>query len=140
MTNKNTTSGSLATRTRRSTARLAYWTLAWLISSAFSTFGPKLLWDYASVPSILAVLVYLATGFGMIMATRRHIQSLDEMHQRIFMDAGALSLGVGLVCGLGYQTLANVKLIAFEPEIPHLVILMSLTFLVGMIAGHRKYQ
>jgi hypothetical protein len=33
-----------------------------------------------------------------------------------------------------------VGLISFEPEISHLIILMCITFLVGMVAGHRRYR
>lgn len=73
------------------------------------------------------------------MANKRHLQGLDEMQRKIFLDAAALTLGVGLVCGLSYELMAQAKLIPFEAEISHLVILMSLTFLAGMIAGHRRY-
>ena len=76
----------------------------------------------------------------MILANKQYIQGLDELHRKIFLDAGMLSLGVGLVCGLSYEMLEDIKLITFEPEISHLVILMCLTFLTGLIMGHRKYQ
>ena len=82
----------------------------------------------------------LGVGVGMIVANKRYLQGLDELHQKIFLDAGALTLGVGLVGGLSYELLEDVKLISFEPEISHLVMLMSLTFLVGMILGNRRYQ
>ncbi len=133
-------SNAWATSTAKSTARLGYWTLAWLATTAVAAFGPKLLWDFATLPTILGVLANLAVGFGMILATKRHLQGLDEMQQKIFLDAGVLSLGVGLVFGLAYELLEDIKLITFEPEILHLVILMCLTFLAGMIAGHRKYR
>ena len=76
----------------------------------------------------------------MILATKRHIHGLDELQQKIFLDASALSLGVGLVFGIAYEQLEDIKLISFEPEISHLIILMTLTFLAGTIAGHRKYR
>jgi hypothetical protein len=44
------------------------------------------------------------------------------------------------VCGLSYELLEDIRLISFEPEIAHLVILMGLTFMAVMIAGHRKYR
>jgi putative transcriptional regulator len=74
----------------------------------------------------------------MISATKRHLQGLDEMHQKIFRDAAVLSLGVGLVCAISYELLEDIKLISFEPEISHVIILMTLTFLAGMVAGNRK--
>lgn len=123
----------------RNTLRLGYWTFAWVASMAISAFGPKLIWDFATLPTVIFVVVNLALGYGMIMANKRHLQGLDEMQQKIFLDAAALTLGVGLVCGLSYELVAQAKLIPFEAEISHLVILMSLTFLAGMIAGHRRY-
>ena len=52
----------------------------------------------------------------------------------------ALTLGVGLVIGSSYELLEDIKLIPFEPEISHLIILMSLTYCVGIILGNRRYQ
>ena len=129
-----------AASNKRNVVVLGYWTLAWVLSTALAVFGPKLIWDFQTTLTILGVLLNLGIGFGMILANKRHLQGLDEMHRKIFLDAGALSLGVGLVCGLSYDVLEDIRLITFEPEIAHLVILMCLTFLVGMISGHRKYQ
>lgn len=129
-----------AARNAKSTTRLMYWTVAWVVTTAIASFGPKLIWDFNTPLTVVAIVMNLAVGFGMIVATKQHVRGLDEMHQIIFLDAGALALGVGLVCGLAYDLLEDVKLISFEPEISHLVILMSLTFLAGTIAGHRKYR
>lgn len=140
MNDLKTRSDDWATSNKRNTVRLRYWTIAWVLSSALAAFGPKLLWDFHTGLTILGVVINLAVGFGMIVANKRYVQGLDEMHRKIFLDAGALSLGVGLVCGLSYELLEDIKLITFEPEISHLVILMCLTFLTGMIVGHRKYR
>lgn len=140
MNNSGTQARDWAERSRRNTIRLGIWTLAWVATMAVAAFAPRYLWDFATVPTVLAVLVNLGFGAGMIVANRRHLQGLDELHKKIFLDAGALTLGVGLVCGLSYELLESVRLIAFQPEISHLVVLMCLTFLAGMILGHRKYQ
>ncbi|MFK8029757.1 MAG: hypothetical protein AB8G18_05925 [Gammaproteobacteria bacterium] len=124
----------------RNTVRLGLWTAAWLLTLAVATSGPKLIWDFATLPSVLAVLVNLGVGIGMILANKQHLQGLDELQQKIFLDAAALSLGVGLVCGFSYELLEDIKLVSFEPEIWHLIVVMSLAFLAGTIAGHRKYR
>ena len=124
----------------KNSTRLLFWNASWVLSMALAAFGPKLIWDFQTGPTILGVLMNLAFGFGVILATKRHLHSLDEMHQKIFRDAAVLTLGVGLVCGLSYELLEDIKLISFEPEISHLVILMVLTFLGGMINGHRQYR
>jgi hypothetical protein len=129
-----------ASSTLKHTARLRYWTFAWLATMALAAFGPKFIWDFATLPTILGVLVNLSIGLGMIMATRLYLQSLDEMLQKIFLDSCAITLGVGLVCGLSYELLEDIKLITYEPEISHLIMLMCIIFLMTTIAGHRRYR
>jgi len=129
-----------AANTNQNCAHLMIWTLAWIATTAIAAFGPKLVWDFATLPTIGAQLLNLGVGVGLIIATRRHVQGLDELQQKIFLEAGALTLGVGLVCGLSYELLEDVRLISFEPEISHLVILMAITFVLGTVAGHRRYR
>jgi hypothetical protein len=92
------------------------------------------------LPTFTAILINLGIGVGMILANKQHLQGLDELQQKIQLEAMALSLGVGLVGGLGYSLLDTTKLISSDAEISHLVILMSLTYLGGVIAGNRRYK
>ena len=131
---------SWTSSTPKNRARVQAWSLAWVVSIAMATGGPRFVWDYATVPTIIAVILSLVFGFGMIFATRRYLQGMDEMQQRIFRDAAVLTLGIGLVCGLSYDLLEDIRLISFQPEISHMVILMCLTFLAGLVRGNRKYQ
>lgn len=132
--------GKWAEQQSRNIRQLAMWTGAWVATIAMAAFGPKLVWDFNPVFSIIAVLASLGVGFGMVRVNGNYLQGLDELQRRIFLEAAALTLGVGLVCGLAYELLDEIKLITFNPEISHLVVLMSLTFMGGMISGHRKYQ
>lgn len=140
MSDSKTSSNDWAANSKRNTTRLAYWTFAWVATMAVASFGPKFIWDYATLPTIVAVLANLGIGLGMIVANRRYLQGLDELHQKIFLDTCALTLGIGLVFGLSYELLEDIRLIGFEPQISHLVMLMSATFLAGTIVGHRKYR
>ena len=133
-------SNDFATNIKKSSVRNLYWAAAWVATTAVAAFGPRLIWNFATLPTILGVLINLGVGFGMILQTKRHVQALDELGQKIFLDAAAFTLGVGLVCGLSYELLEDIRLISSEPEIGHLIMLMALTFMVGMIAGHRKYR
>jgi hypothetical protein len=126
--------------TAKNGTRVLIWTLAWVLTTALAAFGPKVIWDFHTGLTILGVSINVGVGFGMIFATKRHLQGLDEMHQKIFRDAAVLSLGVGLVCASSYELLEDIRLITAQPEISHVIILMCLTFLVGIIAGHRKYR
>ena len=123
----------------RTTVRLGYWTAAWLATLAVATFGPNFAWQSTAASSI-AILVNVAVGMGMILAYRRHLKSLDEMHQKIQLEAMGLSLGVGLIGGLAYATADMANVIPFDAEIGALVILMTLAYLAGIVAGYRRYR
>ncbi len=128
------------TSQKENTTRLAYWTMAWVLTMAVANFGPRFIWDSNQLLTTLAILLNLGIGVGMILANKRHLKGLDEMHQKIQLEAMALSLGVGLVVGLAYSNLDVTNLITADAEISHLVIVMGLTYLFGVIAGQRKYQ
>jgi len=140
MTETGTKRNGWAAANARNTLLLAYWTGAWVASQALAVFGPGHLWSSTQALTVLALLVNVAMGIGMIMAFRRHLNGLDELQRRIQLEAMALCLGVGLVAGMAYSTLAVTGLIPFDAKISHLVILMGLSYLAGVLLGHRKYQ
>jgi predicted membrane protein len=125
---------------KKNTLHLFYWTASWLLTTALAAFGSKYLWDYQTTLTIISVVLNLAVGFGMILANKRHLNGLDELMKKIQLDAMAIALGVGLVVGLSYEQMESLKLITFEPEISHLVMLMGMTYLFAVIFGNRKYS
>lgn len=127
-------------RLEKNTKRLKGWTVAWVVSMAITAFAPRFMWDFNTLLTVISVFINLAIGVGMLLANRVYLRGLDEMQQRIMFDAMGLSLGVGLVVGLSYELLEDIKLISFQPEIGHLVVIMCLTYLGGIISGNRKYQ
>lgn len=122
------------------TKRLFYWTASWLISTALAAFGPKSLWDFDVWLTIGAIILNLALGFRMILANKALLQNLDELQQKIQTSAMSLSLGVGLVIGVTYEQLEDALLISFEPDISHMMIIMALTYLLGIFLGQRHYR
>ena len=130
----------ITAQTKKNTLRLFFWTGAWVLATAGAAFGPRFLWDFNTLPTILGVLIHLGIGFGMIYANKRHLLGMDEMQRHIQHGAMALTLGVGLVVGVSYELLEDIKLITFEPEISHLILLMCLTYCIGIILGNRRYQ
>lgn len=140
MSNSDMESGTRSSEKVKNTVHLFYWTAAWLVTQALAVFGPLHIWQSNKFLTGLALLINLLVGIGMILANKRHLNGLDELQRKIQMDAMALSLGVGLVAGLGYSTLDVTKLIPFDAQISHLVILMGLTYLLGVLLGNRKYQ
>ena len=140
MNKLKTDSNDWAASGARNTILLMYWTVAWVLTMALANFGPRLIWEFNNSLTLIAILINMAVGFGMIVVNKRHLEGLDEMHQKVQLEAMALSLGVGLVAGLAYSNLDVTNLITSDAEISHLVILMGLTYLGGVYAGLRKYR
>ena len=127
-------------RISKATAHLAGWTAGWVITMALAAFGPIYLWDNRQWLTIMAILLNLGIGLGMIVANIRHLQMQDEMMQKIQLQAMALALGVGVVGGLSYSMLDTTNIISSDAEIPYLVILISITYLVSLFVNRRRYQ
>ena len=140
MNNTNTPTNALQLRTKKNTQRLAFWTVAWVLSTALVVFGSKFIWDFQLTLTLLAVALNLALGVGMILATIQHVKGLDEMQQKITLQAAAFSLVAGLVAGGSYELWEDIKLITYQPEISHLIIFMVLAYVVGLVTATRKYQ
>jgi hypothetical protein len=125
---------------RMQTRKLGYWTLAWVLTMALATFGPKFLWESSALISVAAIGLNLLVGIGMIVANKDQLKSLDEMQQKIHLEAMGITLGVGLVAGLAYSNLDISNVISFDAEIGHLVILMSLTYLATLVTLKSKMR
>ncbi|KPH64628.1 hypothetical protein AMS58_19810 [Pseudoalteromonas porphyrae] len=129
---------TLNQRNKMNTASLAKWTLFWMLSLAFVSFGPNLLWEGNIILSVIAVVINLAVGLMMILANKRHLQGLDEMQQRLQLNAMAITLGATLIVGLAYSSLDNSALIPFTADISHLVIFMGLTYFFTTLFMHKQ--
>ena len=127
-------------RGRVSEAKVHYWGLAWLLATAGATFGPELLWGYGTLITSIGIAIQLALGFGMICAFKGVLLAMDELQRLIQLEALSLALGVGVVVGVSYELLEDIKLITFQPEISHLIILISLTYMFGLFLGNSRYR
>jgi len=126
--------------TRKNVRHLAYWSGAWVLTTAIATFGPKFLWDHNSSISILAILINTIIGGGMILMNRKYTNGLDELHRKVNMEAMAIALGVGVVGGLSYSMLDIANVIPFDAEIGHLVLLIGVTYFIAFIVGSIRYK
>lgn len=127
-------------RRKKNTTRLALWTAAWVVSLAIATFGFKFMWSENTLISLFAFIINAGAGIGMIVANIKYNKSLDEMQQKIQLEAMGIALGVGVVGGLSYSLLDITNLIMVDAEISFLVILIGLSYLAAIIIGHLRYQ
>ena len=137
---KKTVGTKWESSSRKTTLNLALWTACWLLSLALATFGPRFIWEENSTLSIIAILINLAIGIGVIFANKKHLNSLDELQRKIQLEAMGVTLGVAVIFGLSYSMLDITNLINYDAEISHLVILIGLTYLAGTIIGSLRYR
>ena len=137
--NENTTT-TWQQKNKNNTAKLGMWTVFWVLSMALTNFGPRFIWDFNLTLTIIAILLNLALGLKMVVVNIAHLKGLDEMQQRIQLNAMGITLGISLVVGLTYSNIDVVNLISFHAEISHLVIFMGLTYLTATYIGNRSYR
>ncbi|QEC53822.1 hypothetical protein EDD80_11660 [Anseongella ginsenosidimutans] len=126
--------------TRKNTWHLAYWTGSWVLTVAIATFGPEVIWDYNSGISLIFILINAIVGIGMILMNRKYINGLDELQKKVNTDAMAIAFGVGVVGGMSYSILDITNVIPFEAEISFLIMLVGITYLIGVVVSNIRYR
>ena len=102
--------------------------------------GPKFLWHKTLVFTLLAVGVDLALGVGMILATKKYVMELDELQQRVWLNALGITVGVAVSAVPPLSVLDIYHVIPFQANISHLVMLMAATFVVSLVYGSVRYR
>ena len=125
---------------KKSTKKLALWSMLWVASMAVATFGPKFIWDENVTLTIVAVIINAAFGVGMILMNIKHINGLDDLQKKIQLDAMGIALGAGIVGGLSYSLLDITNIISQDAEISFLVMFISITYLIAMVVGQKRYK
>ena len=103
-------------------------------------FGPKLLWHQVLVFTLLAVGLDVVVGVGMILANKKYVAELDELQQKVYLNALGITVGVALIAGVPFSVMDFYHVISFRAEIWHLLMLMTLTFLVSFLYGTWRYR
>lgn len=127
-------------RQLRQTIKLAVWTAAWVGTAMLATYGAEFLWDDNRTFSALAIAVNLVIGLRLVLVQRDYHLSLDEMQQRMYLEAMGFALGIGVVAGIAYAMLDTTNVIAGDANIGVLVALMGLIYLGGVIYGNWKVR
>lgn len=138
--NEMTGKRSYCRRVRRANIRCGVWAAGWTLSQALATFGGKLWWGESMGLKVAAISLNGVVGIGMVLSLKRFLRELDELHRRIQLEALALTVGLGVVVGMCYATLDQVDVVKGDAEIGLLVIFMSLTYALTVLAGNRRYR
>ncbi len=124
---------------KKNTIRLGIWTFLWLLGSFVSSFGPKLFWSEPLI-TISSVIITILIGAFVIRANVQYLNDLDELQRKIQLEAFSWSFGVAIVVGLGYAQLGTYDILSEDGQIPILVVIMSVSYLIAMFVGKYRYR
>lgn len=127
-------------QTRKTTVRLATWTVLWVITVAIPAFGPVLFWGENKLINIIVILLNIGVGIGMIMANIQQLRTQDELMQKVQLEAMGISLGVAIVGGIAFSMLDATNVISFDAEIGFLVMIIAITYLISLFTNLRRYK
>ena len=124
---------------KKQTKIMLGWTISWVASLAFLSFGENSLWDSLLITKI-GLLINLSIGVGMIIANKNLLNHYDELQKKIQLEAMALTLGLAVVVGLIYEVSFDFGIINSEPEGEYLVIFISICYIVSTLLNSRRYR
>jgi ABC-type lipoprotein release transport system permease subunit len=124
---------------KKHTKIMLAWTLAWVVSLAFLSYGANFLWDNLLITKI-GLLINLVIGVGMIIANKNLFKHYDELQKKIQFEAMALTLGLAVVVGLTYEVSFDFGVIDSEPEFEYLMFFISFTYITSNIINSRRYK
>jgi hypothetical protein len=139
MHEKTVSTGKKSEEIKKSKYRLMVWSGLYVVSMALATFGPEFLWEENGWLTGTGIGINLIVGLGMILSNKNYLLKLDELMQRIQLEAMGVTLGIGVVAGLSYSLLDTTNLIAADAEIGFLVLLMGVVYLSSIAISQRRY-
>ncbi len=125
-------------RDRKNQRLIVIWTLAWVIPFLVADAVIDNGWIENDLATYAIVSVVTLIGVAVLFAFGRFLRQADELMRKIQLDALALTVGVGIVAGFSYTLLAGAGLVD-QAEAMTLVMIMTITYVVGVIAGYRRY-
>ena len=140
MTKQKNDSTNWPEQTKKTTVRLAKWTILWVLTVAIVSYGAALFWGENHLINSLAILLNVGVGIGVIMAMINHLKMQDEMMQKVQLEAMGFSLGVAIVGGIAFSMLDTTNVIPFDAEISYLVMIIAFTYLVSLFINLRRYK
>ena len=115
------------------------WTFIWLVSFAILVNGPNNLWENITFTIIAAAFNFILI-FIMLLANKNHFDVFDEFEKTVQLNAIAVSLFLTIFVGLFFIGVYKSGLINYEPQIDHLVVFSSLSYIISSFFIFNKFK
>ena len=136
---EETTETGFDTRYLKNNIRLLCWIFAWVGTMILVDKAVLYEWYSSDLISMVAIVINAGIGLGVIVTFMRYLNEVDELQRKIQLDALALSMGVGWVGGFTYSLLVTAQFVT-DNEVSDIIMLMTFTYMVGIIVGQVRYR
>jgi hypothetical protein len=139
VTNQKINTDKFPVGSKKNHSLIMLWIIAWVGTWIAADKAELYEWYTSNLFTYLAIAINAAIGLGVIVTYMRFLGELDEMQQKIQLNALALAMGVGLVGSVSYSLMESAGLIA-KPDLAVIIMLMSGTYSLAIINGRRKFR
>ncbi len=126
-------------RSKKNHALIMLWIFAWMATFVAADKAEAYEWYTEGFLSLLAVAINVVIGLIVIVTYMRFLNELDEMQQKIQLNALALAMGIGLVGSVSYSLLVSAGIVA-APDIAVVIALLGGGYGAGLVIGRTRYQ
>ena len=123
---------------RKNQRAIIYWSLGWILPFLGTNLAIVNEWIASDALSMAMILVVTGLGLAVLAAYHRFLRSADELMRKIQLDALAVTVGVGVVAGFSYTLLERAEIVG-QAEAMTLVMVMVVTYIIGVVAGLRRF-
>ena len=136
---EETTETGFDTRYVKINIRLLCWIFAWVGTMVLVDKAVLYEWYSSDLISMVGIVINAGIGFGVIVTFMRYLDEIDELQRKIQLDALALSMGVGFVGTFTYSLLVTAQIVT-DNEVSDIMLVMTVTYIVGIIVGQVRYR
>ncbi len=126
-------------RTAKNTLRFLCWTFVWAATMVLADKAILYEWHSSDQISAVAIVLNAGLGIGMVLSFIKHLKEMDELQQKIQLDALGLAFGITLVGSFSYSLLVTSRFI-LDAEASDLILLMTVTYVAAVIYGQIRYR
>lgn len=115
------------------------WTFVWVASLVI--IDKNILYQFypSEILTIVGIGVNALLGFVMMFAFIRYLKGMDELQQKIQLDALAFALGLSLVGSVCYSLLVTAGYVVDE-EVTDIIMIMVFSHMLGLLLGNLRYR
>lgn len=114
-------------------------TLFWALTLMISTFLSENELLNSGLAITLVFCIHTLIGIAMLTSYRHFLIQLDEMERKVQLNALALSVGIAIISFSSYSILENSAIVP-PLNAAYLIVLIALTYIVGIIKGRISYR